>query len=358
VVTERILQTRMATLAEINDPYAVRSPFEAFVDNSAHLFSKVTLIQHWTDATKAIASAMTQSRVLRGTSNYAGISKRERAYLAYLGVDETMAQRIARQFEAHGAVEDGGVRVANTEEWDDAWARRVYRAAINKDSDVTVVVKGVGDLPLFANTPLGRMLFQFKSFALASNQRVLMRGLQEGPAGMVAGLTFATMMGILVYYLKAAESNRLDQVTTNPGTLIAEGLDRSGFLSIAFEINNTIEKSTGIGAYGALAAAFPGFDQGGPSSRYITRSLMASWTGPTGDLIDTAIRGFRAVKNQMVSSAGNEVLNALVGEGKDFTEGDIRAIRRLLPGATLPGIRSLVEYIGIPATERAMGVGR
>ena len=338
-VSERLLNTRMATWADINDPYSMGSPFERFMENTANGFSKLNGLVYWNDFQKSFASVLTQSRVLRGSGDYAKLDKREKAYLAYLGIDGSMAERIAKQFEAHGSVEDGGVRVAGTDDWDDDWARRVYRAAVNKDVDTTIISKGVGDIPLFMNTPSGRLLMQFKSFAIASHQRALMRGLQERPMGFLSGTMTAAAIGSLIYYLKSVEANRTEDISNNPGRWIAEGLDRSGLFSIAFEANNTIEKAFGIGAYGALAAAFPGFDQDGKASRYSMRSTAAALTGPTGDLIDTAIRAAQAIK----------------GAGDGFTEGDINSIRRLVPGATLPGIRSLVEYTGMPAIEQAMG---
>lgn len=339
-VTDRLLNTRMATWSDINDPYSVSSPFERFMDNTANGFSRLNGLVYWNDFQKSFASVLTQNRVLKDVAKYSSIDKRERAYLAYLGIDKSMAERIATQFDAHGSIEDGGIRVAGTDDWSDDWARRVYRAAINKDVDTTIISKGVGDIPLFMNTPSGRLLMQFKSFAIASHQRALMRGLQERPMGFVSGTMFATMAGMLAYYLKSVEANRTDDISDNPGRWIAEGLDRSGLFSIAFEANNTIEKAFGIGAYGALAAAFPGATQEGKASRYAMRSTAATLTGPTGDLIDTAIRAAQAIK----------------GSGDGFTEGDINSIKRLLPGATLPGIRSLVEYLGMPAVEQAVGV--
>ena len=48
----------------------------------------------------------------------------------------------------------------------------------------------------------------------------------------------------------------------DPGRWIAEGVDRSGVLAVAFEINNAVEKALGLGAYRALAAAFPDKEQG------------------------------------------------------------------------------------------------
>ncbi len=338
-VTERLLNTRMATWADLTDPYSVSSPFERFMENTANGFSRATGMLHWNDFQKSFASVLTQNRLLRGAGTYASLPKRERAYLAFLGIDQSMAERIAREFEAHGSIEDGGVRVANSEDWSDEWARRVYRAAINKDVDTTIISKGVGDIPLWMNTPAGRLVGQFKSFALASHQRALMRGLQERPMGFVSGTMVATTMGMMVYWLKSVEANRMDDISDNPGRWIAEGLDRSGMFSLAFEVNNTVEKGLGIGAYGALAALFPG-DQDGKASRYAMRSTVAAFTGPTGDLIDTAVRAMQAIK----------------GSGDGISQADINSIKRLLPGATLPGIRSLVEYLGQPAVEQAMGV--
>jgi len=203
-----------------------------------------------------------------------------------------------------------------------------------------VVTKGVADVPLFMNTPTGRLLMQFKSFAIASHQRALMRGLQERPMGFVTGTMFAATVGMFIYWFKSVESNRQGDLSDNPGRWIAEGLDRSGLFSIAFEVNNTIEKHFGIGAYGALAAAFPGSEQSGKASKYLNRSAAETILGPTGALIDTVI------------AAGN----AIKGSGNGWTEGEINTIKRLVPFATLPGIRSLVEYLAMPAIKEAAGV--
>lgn len=342
-VSERLLNTRLATWADITDPYSVSSPFERFMDNAASGFSRLNGLVYWNDFQKSFASVITQNRVLKGVGNYNGLGKREKAYLAYLGIDADMAKRIAEQFAKHGTIEDGGIRVAHTDDWDttDAAqiAKRTYRAAINKDVDSTIVTKGVGDVPLFMHTPTGRLLTQFKSFAIASHQRALMRGLQERPMGFVAGTMFAATVGMFIYWLKSVEANRQDDISDNPGRWIAEGLDRSGLFSIAFEANNTVEKAFGIGAYGALAAMFPGSDQSGKASRYATRSVTEALVGPTGALLDNFVR------------AGNSIK----GSGDGWTESEIRNAYRLAPGATLPGIRSFAEFLGVPAVQAAVG---
>jgi hypothetical protein len=291
----------------------------------------------WNDFQKAFAALMTQNRLLDDAGRYGRLAKKERAYLAFLGIDEDMASRIAKEFAEHGLTEDG-VRIANTEDWTDAVARRAYRAAINKDVDSTIVTRGIGDVPLWQHTPVGRTVLQFKSFALASHQRAFMRGLQAaefgvdgGRSGQLAGVLSATAIGMLIYWLKSFESNRLEDISDNPGRWLAEGVDRSGLFSIAFEANNTIEKYLGIGAYGTLAAVFPDRDQSGKASRYASRNLAAAYTGPTGGMMQDVVN----------------VLNGL--KDGDFSDADVNALFKLAPFATLPGLRSIVEYQAKPA---------
>lgn len=341
-VAEKILHTRLATWSEITDPYAVASPFERLLDNTAKRFSTLSGMVHWNDFMKSFASTMTQNRILRDVADFGATGDKERAYLAFLGIDDGMAARIARQFEAHGQVIDG-VHVAGTDDWTDEIARRTYRAALNKDVDSIIVSKGVGDVPLFSRTPIGRTVLQFKSFALASHQRAFMRGLQGaelgvdgGAMGALAGMMTTTTIGMFLYWLKAVEANHTDTISDNPGQWIAEGLDRGGMLAVPFEINNTVEKAFGIGAYKALQTAFPGHSTSGKASRYQSRGISASILGPSGQLIDTIV-------------AASTALN----DGK-ISDSDVNAFFNLVPFLSLPGARSVVAYGIKPKVKEAV----
>lgn len=331
-ISERILQSRMATMAELTDPYSHNSPFERLLDNAANKFTTLTGMNHWNDFQKSIAAVMTQNRVLKNAAKGLGnLKDGERSYMAFLGIDDDMAQRVADQFGKYGQTLDG-IRVANTEQWDDVLARRAYYAAINKDVDGTIVTRGVGDVPLFINRPLGRALLQFKSFALASNQRVLMRGMQESSARLTGGIVGMAAIGAFVYYLKQVESGR--PVSNNPGTWAAEGLDRSGIFSIGFEINNAIEKAGGPGVYSALAAAGrginPNADMAEPASRFATRTLVEGFLGPSIGLANETVG---------LASVG---LRSTMGD-TDVTAGDIGTMRRLAPFASLPYWRWAID---------------
>jgi hypothetical protein len=350
-ISERWLASRMATLAEITDPYARNSPFERFLENASAGFSKMTGLLHWNDFHKSVASTMIQNRILgnaeiAASKGFDALPAAERAYMGFLGIGKEYAERLGALFKEHGETLDG-VRVANTHAWgDDAGAdfiRRAYRSAINKDVDSIIVTKGVGDVPLFANTPAGRAIIQFKSFALATNQRVLLRGLQEEPTRLIGGVVGMATIGAFVYALKQIESGR--PLSDNPGTWIAEGLDRSGIFAIAFEINNALEKASAPGFYTGAAALFPNASQKHPASRYATRSVVGGFLGPTfGSATDVV----------GLLSLGLANLNRVAGgEGRPITGSDVATVRRLTPYASLPYWRWLIDRMIVPELKEA-----
>jgi hypothetical protein len=331
VVTERVLGTRLATLSEIIDPYASRGPVEAFLENMTNVASRWNGIRLLTDMQKSIAAVMTQNRILRGASRYAELAPTEKAYLAYLGIDQSMAERIAKQFSEHGETVEK-VAVANQEKWADEVAARTYRAALSKDVDSIITTKGVADTPLFANTPTGRAMLQFKSFALASHQRVLLRGLQEPQARFVGGLIAMTTIGMMATWLKAVSGNRtekLQDATKNPGWWIAEGLDKSGIFAVPMELANTFEKATG---FNPIKTPIKAGDEGSAiSQKNQNRSLLGSVVGPTAGLIDDA--------SQVVGLPKKMV------DGEEITQGQKNAAERLLPFSSYAGIRQMLRYV-------------
>jgi hypothetical protein len=335
-VHERVLGSRLATLSEIIDPYTSRGPVEAFLENMTNIASKWNGIRLLTDMQKSIAAVMSQNRLLEASTKFAQASEKDKAYLSYMGIDQSMAERIAKQFDEHGEVSQK-VLVANTEKWTDEVARRTYRAAINKDVDSIITTKGVADTPLFANTPTGRAMLQFKSFALASHQRVLLRGLQEPQARFVGGLIAMTTIGMMATWLKAISGNRtekLQDISKNPGWWIAEGFDKAGIFSVPTELANTFEKATG---FNPIKTPMKAFDEGSAiSQKNQNRSLIGSVVGPTAGLIDDATQVMGLPKKMI--------------DGQEVTAGQKNAIERLIPFSSYPGIRQMIRYTVNPQT--------
>ena len=337
-VTERVLQSRLASLADLNDPYAYGSRFERFLSNASNAFSRATGLGWWNDKLKTIASIMTQNRMMRNALDWSGASKAERAYMAYLGIDEDMAQRIAGQFRRHG-MEDDGIYGANVSAWDDEAAVRAWGAALNKDVDRTIVTKGVADTPLWMKSNWGKLIMQFKSFGLASHQRVLIAGLQERPHRLAEMMVMSSALGMLVGYLKYIERGDVDEANRlleNPGLWVAEGLDRSGILSIPFEISNTAEKLGVPGIVTAAQTIAGDKDAGGQASRYASRGKLGAVLGPSAGLFEDIAQ----IAQQMTNG--------------DLKKSGANAIIRQFPGATLPIARTAIHVVAKPRLHEAV----
>lgn len=335
-VTEAVLQTRLSSLAELQDPYRYGSAYERFLSNASNVFSKATGLAWWNDTIKTVSAVMTQNRMARNAIGYGSIGKKERAYMAFLGIDENMAGRIARQIERHG-IQERGIWGANVSAWDDEVARRTWAAALNKDVDRTIVTKGAADQPLWTRTNTGRLIMQFKSFGLASHQRVLMAGLQENQLRLAESMVFAATLGMLISWLKFAERGdfeQADRLVENPGLWISNGVDRSGILSIPYEISNTAEKvGLPVGITTAAQAVAGDPDQGGTVSRYASRNKLGAVLGPSAGLF----QDLATIAEQM--SRG------------EMTKGGTNAIIRQIPGGTLPGVRTGLHGFIKPAIQ-------
>jgi len=339
-VTEVLMNSRLATLAELTDPIAAAgSKFERLMDNATTQFSRLTGLSFWNDFQKGAVSILAQNRIIDNAINWKGLDKIERRWMANSGIDEVMAGKIAAQARKHGNKEKT-IWVANSDAWDDPATVRAWRSAIVKAADVQIVTKGVSDAPLFLQTNAGRLIMQFKSFALASHQRVLLSGLQGRPRHMAEMMVSGTILGMMVAYFKNLEAGRTDdaqRLADNPGRWVAEGLDRSGIFSIPMEVSNTLEKFGGKGVVSGISAlAGDEAGAGGPVSRYASRNATGTLIGPMAGLIEDLLK----IAQQF-------------GSG-DVRESGVNAAFRQIPGRGLPGIRPAIEYGLKPKAKEAL----
>jgi hypothetical protein len=332
-INDQVLSHRLATLAEITDVHTAKGPVETFLANMTDVASKWNGIRLWTDLTKTFGSVIVQNRLLTVASDFAGASAKNQRFMRWAGIDEAMAARIGKQFEQHGHVEKR-VKVAGTEKWTDPEAVRAYRAALNKDLDSLIVTRSVADIPLLANTPLGRMIFQFQTFNLASHQRLLLRGMEEGRMRLIGGMIAMASVGMLQTYLSAVSNNRVDKLpdfSENPGWWLAEGIDRSGVLSVFFQVANGMEKLTG---YNPVKAPMTAFDAGNQGSERLVRRNELSLLGPSaGTLQDLGT----------VAGVPQTLLS-----GEDLKQGQKNAAERLMPFSSYLGLRQMMRYIVNP----------
>lgn len=307
---ETILHTRARTMGDLVDSSARTTVVEAGMERVTDAFGKLTLMGHFDDMNKSVNGMITSDGILSGT--FAG------RRLAKLGINDNMAARIRSEFEKHGEVINGW-HIGNFEKWDDQHVAGVFQSAVLKDVNNTVITPGIGDTPLWASTPLGKTIFQFKSFATASYNRATLGGLQEGTGQFYYGTAFQIGLGALTYALKQSANGK--EVDWSPNKLVLEGVDRSGILGPLMEYNNMAEKASGgMVGLGALLGT-------GTQSRYASRGFIGSALGPTFGLLDTITDVTAGVLN---GDAGDRVLHN---------------VRTLLPGNNLFWIAPLINQV-------------
>jgi hypothetical protein len=228
-VATRILEHQLSQLSDIDDPYASRTPADAFLQKMTDTGASWNGVRMFADMQKSFAAVMVQDRLLKAV--------RERADPD--GISAHVAAQIEEQFAKYGQ-EIEGVRVANTPAWDKddatAAALRAFRAAVNKDTG-SFIARG---------TPIGEAMLASKNFALASYQRLLLRGLDAKAERFTGGLIAMTAMGMFAAW--AASPG----IASDAERWIGEGFERSGIMAVPLELSDAFEKATGFDPLGPV----------------------------------------------------------------------------------------------------------
>lgn len=324
LVVNNLMASRVMAMADIGSRIGQRSALDKFLDVSQSTFSKLSLIGYFTDFEQAVAGIMSQTRILRNVealASGAALKPKEIKYMNLLGIDSKTAKKIQDQVTRFGK-KDNDVRVANVEQWDNTDVSIAYRSALRKDVDSVIIQPKIGDKPLFANTALGQVLLQFRSFMFAAQTRIFLSQLQNRDAAAAQSITAMIGLGALSYMLKEKSSGREPDMT--PQKLVFEGVDRSGLLHIFMEGNNIYE-----------AAGFKGLGKtmaGSGAGRYYDRKLTSAVFGPSLSPIDDFEKYVQTAK----------------------PEAQRRAFRKLLPYNNIIWFRTLMSQMS-PETQKATG---
>lgn len=343
IAAERFSQNTVSLRAGLTDPFMHTSPVENVMRNMTGKFAKGTGILHFTDFEKNMTAFMAIER-MRKAFNAKKMSEQDRAWLALLGIDEPTGQQINRAFAKYGFEDDDGLFDPNVGHWnapEDAFAKRRLTDALNFEVDTTITTPSFGDLPLAARHPLKRPLFQFRAFNFATYQTMLIRGVQEPMARFLGGLISLMTVGMFITFARAAVSGRTEELSDNPGFWIMSGLDNSGMFAVLFDVNNTIEKGLGIGAYSGAMSMFPDKSQEGTPAQFSDQDFVSTLGGPTADFVNSLQQIARHLTPKYDAKSGQWVAG-------DLKPSTINAIRRLTPGASLPYVRAPLEHLVLP----------
>lgn len=319
---EWVLDSRAKTIGEIGDSVA-GTKLEKLTQSGTHAFTRLTLMATWNSSLKAIGAALEQHAIFNALTKDT-VSAIDRAKLASHGIGDAELVRIKDQFLKYGTNEQGLHR-ARTSLWDDQGAAQLVEQAVIKAADITAALNvGKGDLPLLMNSALARTLLQFKSFGMASVNRLMIpvaQGLAHGDVAAANGLVLMMGLGALTYWTKEWTAGRVVDMT--PRRVTMEALNWSGvlgFLPDAYDpIGNTLH--------------LPRF------SKYADRSISETLAGPTAGSIDTLLRTTSGLVPRGPWSPGPEPKQT------GLTSSDVHRVRQLLPGQNLFYLRRLVNAV-------------
>ena len=271
VALERDLAQRIHNLADLSHVNYGESKFRKFTGNLTSTFSKFTGINMWNDAFKGMNFVLAQNRIINSLlklDKTGKINKRELSFLKELGLDENNSLEIIDQLKKYSRKDDG-FNISGIDSWDNQEAKRMFQTALLGQVNRSIITKSIGDMPLWANTELGRTVLQFKSHAFASLNKLTGRAVQSlDDRRTYEALVSLVGMGMLVQYLK--DVARQKDISTDAEYWFKNGLDRSGLLTILGEFSSIP----------LMIGNKVGLDVEAPS-RYEHKRLFGTMVGPT-----------------------------------------------------------------------------
>lgn len=246
-----LLGTRAMAYADLDDIYGVFNKFEKNLQKFTAASFIVNGMSIWNQYIKGQTGMLIQNRIIQESINWSKgtISPDNITKLAASGIDQRLAKKIARQYKKHGQGKDGKyndlelqeLKLSQSELWDDVEAQRAFRLATQRDINIAIVTPGKADTPLWLSTEAGSLIFQFKKFAFGSQNRMLIRGLQEKDGSFMAGIGSLIAMGMIVDMIGHKRFGR-DYNKTPFQEKVLNGVDRSGVLGIFMDVNNSVER--------------------------------------------------------------------------------------------------------------------
>lgn len=188
-------------------------------------YSKLTLMDYWNNLGERMAGRIGVNRTFKALDKYVKtgqMDKDERIRLSTYDIPEEMFKVIHEQMMKFGDSIDG-VRLSGSGLWDDAKAKQMFEAHIMNEVRDQIIRPSRGDLPRwYHESQVGKTILQFKSFSLASSNKLIIRGIQDRNFQNAYSVVLLVALGTMSGYIRQA---KMDE---SPTGLIAEGISRSG----------------------------------------------------------------------------------------------------------------------------------
>lgn len=260
------------------------------------------------------------------------------ARMAELGIDPAMAKRIAGQLKQHTEFVDGNfggrVKIVNWSKWDDVDARDAMLYGVFREARRLVQEEDLGDTTRWMHKNWGKLLAQFRRFALVAYTKQLLHGIAHHDAEEGVRLAISTVMAAMAYTARhelnykamevaGADQDKLDKYREKfltPDRLAAAAIANNSYSSLFPSVIDT-------GAYWTTGMRL--FD---------TRASGLGSDLITGNPTYTAL-----FKNLPRAASG--VAQAITRGDRQFDQTDAKALLRLAPYSTTFGVSPVFEAL-------------
>jgi len=217
---------------------------ERLLKQGASGFIKISGLPKLTDFQKMLVGMEVMSEVPKLTRKLLdGVATpNEIALLSESGINSRGAQLIMEQFDKHATTNAQGRTRINIEQWD-ADARTYMSNAVTHRANVEITTPGIGQVPLFFSTFMGKLWAQFRRFSFAANETITGR-LAQGGSGDVAGqvMQVTTMLGIAVMVGHMRGVLQGKETENDIGTAVMAAINNSGLFGLLADGLNAAEK--------------------------------------------------------------------------------------------------------------------
>lgn len=263
---------------------------------------------------------------------------------ATLGLDDALKGRIATQIKAHTEFVNGDfggkVRIVNYMKWTDVEARDTMLTAVFREARRIVQEEDLGDTTKWMHTNWGKLIAQFRRFALVSYSRQLLHGIAHADAEEATRLALSMVIAATAY--KARHEIKL-------AAMVAGGMsdeDAEEYRKKYLSWDRLAAASWANSSYSSLTPALYDSTVGAA----IGERFFDTRTSGLGSDFITGSPTFSTFKN--LTRAGQGIAQSIVRGDRQFDQGDSRALRKLIPYQNVIGMDGLFQALTADLPEK------
>lgn len=366
--TEFEMQSRMAQLGGLGQRYLNDGDTTALgkMRSLSEKFAKVAGIEHWNSGWKQVAYNTSQSRVMEAAlKGFDKASKSDQTWLRTIGIGPDDLAKMRDEFTAQTGKSIGpnNMPMARWDEWGDKALGEKFRQAMYTESHNNIISPTSGDRLALQASPLGRMIFQFRSHMVTNQMRLIGRQLQfasvdrEKAATVYTGLMGLAFMGAMVDFVKlqarstgsgndeSAIEKYMQDWQDRPEQQLYNALDRSGMFGVLLEGSNIMSKLGGIGIQDAARRGRQTAQGLSAEERQAEEKASGKTAGVNtfGILFGPTVGKIQDAVGVMGTAAHG--IDSMISDTEFKPKrSDFNELRRMVPFQNVPVIQQIINY--------------